>query len=361
MSRLCPASFAIPGDIETLTGGYIYERRLLESLRALGHPMRHVALPAGFPHPSEAGTRAALAAFCALPPQEPLILDGLVFGSIAPEGLAAVKAPLIAMLHHPLALESGLQPAQARALYESERRNLARAAHVLVPSPHTATLLVRDYGADPGRITIVPPGVDPPRVPPAPAPAHPPLILSVGILHPRKGHDILIAALEGLADLDWRAVIAGNPWDHDHAEALAARRAASPEAARIRLAGRVPEDELQDLYAEASIFALATRFEGYGIVFDEALMRGLPIVSTAVGAVPDTVPPAAGLLVPPEDPPALAAALRLVLTEPARRAAMAAAAREAAAALPRWSDSAAVASAVLERVVASPMQPRGTN
>lgn len=359
MSRPCPASFAIPGDIETLTGGYIYERRLLESLRALGHPIRHVPLPAGFPYPSEAETRAALAALCALPAQEPLILDGLVFGSIAPEGLAAVQAPLIAMLHHPLALESGLAPARAQALYDSERRNLARAAHVLVPSRHTAALLVRDYGVDPGRITIVPPGVDPPRV--APAPTRPPLILSVGILHPRKGHDVLIAALEGLADLDWHAVIAGNPWDREHAAALAARCAASPEARRIRLAGRVAADELQHLYAQASIFALATRFEGYGIVFDEALMRGLPIVSTAVGAVPDTVPTDAGLLVPPDDAPALSAALRLVLTDPARRASMAAAATRAAAALPRWSDSAAIAGAVLEQVAASRMHPGGTN
>lgn len=359
MSRPCPASFAIPGDIETLTGGYIYERRLLESLRALGHPIRHVPLPAGFPHPSEAETRATLAALCALPAQEPLILDGLVFGSIAPEGLAAVQAPLIAMLHHPLALESGLAPDRAQALYDSERRNLARAAHVLVPSRHTAALLVRDYGADPGRITIVPPGVDPPRV--TPAPTRPPLILSVGILHPRKGHDVLIAALEGLADLDWHAVIAGNPWDREHAAALAARCAASPEARRIRLAGRVAADELQHLYAQASIFALATRFEGYGIVFDEALMRGLPIVSTAVGAVPDTVPTDAGLLVPPDNAPALSAALRLVLTDPARRASMAAAATHAAAALPRWSDSAAIAGTVLERVAASRMHPGGTN
>lgn len=347
---MTPASFAIPGDITTLTGGYIYERRLLESLRALGHPLRHVVLPPGFPDPSPAETRQALAALAALPPDEPVIVDGLVFGSIDPAGLAPVPAPLIAMLHHPLALESGLPPERARALYRSELQNLQRAAHVLVPSRHTRDLLIRDYRVAPADITVVPPGVERPQLPPAPI--TPPLILSVGILHPRKGHDILIRALECLGDLPWQAVIAGNPWDSAHAAALAAQVARSPEAARIRLAGRVSEAELQRLYAAASIFALATRFEGYGIVFDEALVRGLPIVTTRTGAVPDTVPPEAGLLVPPEDPAALAEALRAVLTDPARRAAMSDAAGLAGAERPGWLDSAWLAGAVLDRIAA---------
>lgn len=348
MTSRCPASFAIPGDITTLTGGYIYERRLLESLRDLGHPVRHVQLPGGFPEPTPAETRAAVEALRTLPPDQPIIVDGLVFGAIDPDGLASVPAPLIAMLHHPLALESGLAPARARALFDSEYCNLRRAAHVLVPSPHTRALLIRDYDVAPTDITVVRPGVEPPRI--APAPVTPPLILSVGILHPRKGHDVLIAALERLSDLDWQAVIAGNPWDANHAAGLTAQLAACPLSPRIRLAGRVSEAELQQLYADAFLFTLATRFEGYGIVFDEALLRGLPIVSTRVGAVPDTVPADAGLLVPPEDPDALAAALREVLTRPGCRSSLAAAAALAGASLPAWPESASVVSAILTRM-----------
>lgn len=343
-----PLAFAIPGDIATLTGGYIYERRLLEGLRQAGHDVQHLQLAASFPDPSAADMTEAVAMLAAVSPDRPLILDGLVFGSIDTTGLARVRAPLVAMIHHPLALETGLSSDRQDHLFQTERDNLRLARHVLVPSPHTRRILVDRYGADPRAITILRPGVDRPRLPPAPDPM--PLILSVGILHPRKGHDILLQALSRLADLDWRAVIVGNPWDADHAAALSRQRAASPVADRVRLAGRVSADELEELYARASIFALATWYEGHGIVFDEALARGLPVVTCDTGAVPDTVPLGAGLLVPPGDPAALADALRMLLVDPARRQAIARAAREAGQGLPSWQGMAEEASLVLSGI-----------
>ncbi|WP_134681098.1 glycosyltransferase family 4 protein [Paracoccus ravus] len=343
-----PATFAIPGDIASLTGGYIYERRLLEGLRDLGHPMRHLALPAGFPTPSGAEMARAAALLAAVDPAHPLILDGLVFGAIAPTALAQVRAPLIAMIHHPLALETGLSAARRDHLYRTERANLGHARHVMVPSLHTKAILTGQYGVAPGMISVVPPGTD--RPPHAAAPERPPLILSVGILHPRKGHDVLISALGELAGLDWRAVIVGNPWDADCAKALTRQIAGSPAGERIRLAGRVPQAELETLYAKASIFALATRYEGYGIVLDEALSCGLPIVSCRVGAVPQTVPAAAGILVPADRPLAFAEALRALLTNEFLRQEMAAQAFAAGRNLPGWDDTARIASAVIDRL-----------
>ncbi|MDP5308191.1 glycosyltransferase family 4 protein [Paracoccus spongiarum] len=343
-----PAAFAIPGDIATLTGGYVYERRLLEGLRDLGHDMQHLELPASFPDPPAGDMADTVAALQGVDPGRVLILDGFLSGAVETGGLQGVRAPMVAMVHHPLALESGLAADRRAHLFATERANLALMEHVLVPSPHTRRILIEDYAVPPARISIARPGVDPPRLPPAPV--DPPLILSVGILHPRKGHDTLIAALEGLADLDWQAVIVGNPWDAAHAGALAVQCRASPEAGRIRLAGRVTDDALQRLYAEASIFALATRHEGYGIVFDEALLRGLPVVSCRVGAVPDTVPGAAGLLVPPDDPEAFAAALRRLLQDRGLRAGLARAARQAGRGLTDWRGTAAVASGVIAQI-----------
>ncbi|MGR3494043.1 glycosyltransferase family 4 protein [Citreimonas sp.] len=345
-AALKPAAYAIPGDIATLTGGYIYERRMLEGLRAQGRDMRHLELQDGFPFPDAAAMADAVAQLRALPPDRPVILDGLVFGSIDPEGLARVTAPVVAMVHHPLALENGLQPAQADHLYRTERANLALVAHVLVPSPHTRSILVERYGVAPDRITVAPPGTDRPTT--APAPATPPLILSVGIQHPRKGHDVLIAALIQLVDLDWRAVIVGQPWDAPHAAQLAGMAAQSGLGARLDLAGRVEQARLDTVWSQASVFALATRYEGYGIVFDEALVRGLPIVSCATGAVPDTVPQGAGLLVPPDDARAFAGALRRVLEDADLRQSLAAASAAAGARLPWWDDTARIAGEVLD-------------
>ncbi|WP_394227296.1 glycosyltransferase family 4 protein [Paracoccus marcusii] len=339
-------TFALPGDITTLTGGYIYDRRMVQGLRDQGRHVDVIALPDSFPTPADSDMRQALDALQALPADRPVIIDGLAFGALDPQGVAAIRAPIVAMIHHPLAQESALPADLADHLWQTERANLAHARHVMVPSPHTRDMLVDRYDVPADRITVARPGTDRPEQPPTTQ--DPPLILSVGILHPRKGHDVLIAALAALADLDWQAVIVGNPWDAAHVVDLQVQIAASGLDGRLELAGRVEADRLADLYRTASIFALATRYEGYGIVFDEALSHGLPIVSTRAGAVPGTVPADAGLLVAPDDAPALAQALRRMLTDPAERAARAAAAARAGAALPGWSDTARVAGGVLD-------------
>ncbi|MEE2860487.1 MAG: glycosyltransferase family 4 protein [Paracoccus sp. (in: a-proteobacteria)] len=340
------AAFALPGDIATLTGGYIYDRRLVESLRDLGCDVEVISLPASLPTPDAADMRKALDQLAALPADVPVIIDGLAFGALETAGLHRVMAPIVAMIHHPLAQESALPADLADHLWRTERANLTLARHVMVPSPHTRDMLITRYDVPPEKITVVRPGTDRPAAPQAPV--DPPLILSVGILHPRKGHDVLVEALAQLADLDWQAVIAGNPWDDRHVAALHGQVAQSGLGKRLELAGRVTPERLSQLYRQASVFALATRYEGYGIVFDEALSHGLPIVSTRTGAVVDTVPADAGLLVPVDDPEALAAALRSLLTDPQERTVRAAAAARAGAALPRWSDAGTTAMAVLD-------------
>ena len=124
--------------------------------------------------------------------------------------------------------------------------------------------------------------------------------------------------------------------DRAHAAELAALRGRLGLGARVRLAGQIPTPDLAGLYARASVFALATRYEGFGIVLGEALVRGLPIVSCRTGAVPDTVPDQAGVLVAPDDVAGLAAALDRLLTDPDLRGAVARAAARAGAALPGW-------------------------
>jgi glycosyltransferase involved in cell wall biosynthesis len=341
-----PAAFAIPGDIHQKTGGYIYEKSLLFALRDAGRDVAHIQLPGTFPDPSALEMEATIATLAKLPTDQPLILDGLVYGSIDTDGLATVTAPLVAMIHHPLGLETGLSPARARALLELEAANLALAAHVVVPSPHTKRILVAHFGVAPDRVTIALPGFaksDFRR-----NPISPPLILSVGLLAARKGHDVLIDALADLQDLQWQAQIVGSVHDADVAQALAAQVAQLRLDHRIAFRGRLSDEALTALYSQAKLFALATRYEGYGIVFGEALLHGLPIVTCATGAVPETVPTGAGLLVPVDDAAAFAAALRKVLTDAKLCEGMAQAATLAGQTLPRWSDTAVIIGKVLD-------------
>lgn len=343
---LRPAAFAIPGDIETLTGGYIYERRLLEGLRAQGRDVDHIPLGPSFPDPTNDDMLDAATRLCAVAPDRPLILDGLVFGSIDTAILAALPMPVVAMIHHPLAHESGLESARRDHLFRTERDNLRHAAHVLVPSPHTRALLISDYGLAPSRVTIARPGTDKPlgKLPAA----DPPMILSVGIQHPRKGHDILLRALALLEARDWQAMIVGSHYDTAHAADLDRLHADLGLGDKVCLAGRLPAGDRDRAYARASIFALATRYEGYGIVFDEAMAHGLPIVTCHTGAVPDTVAQGAGILVPPDDPEAFAEALDRLLTDDTLRARMAATSAKAGNTLPDWTETARRAGAVLD-------------
>jgi glycosyltransferase involved in cell wall biosynthesis len=342
------AVLAVPGDLATPTGGYGYDRRLLQTLHALGHDVEHLALGASFPDPTDRDRAAAAAHLAAIPPDRPVLIDGLALGAMDRGALVAMRAPFVALVHHPLAEETGLSARRRVDLARKEARNLARAAHVVVTSPHTAALLTAEYAVAPERITIARPGTD--RQSERRAPADPPLILAVGAQVRRKGHDVLVEALARIANRRWQARIAGAALDEAYARSLADLVDRRGLGDRVRIAGHVPAAELTRLFGEAHVFALATRYEGYGMVLDEAMSRGLPIVSCDTGAVRDTVAPGAGLLVPPDDPTAFGEALARILDEPALHATMAAASAAAGRELPDWTQTAQGIADVLERV-----------
>jgi glycosyltransferase involved in cell wall biosynthesis len=273
-----------------------------------------------------------------------VIIDGLAYGAMP--GIAGAEGrrlTLIALVHHPLALETGAPP----GLQMGEREALRHARAVIATSGQTAETLRRDYGVPEERLVVAPPGTDP--APQALRLGQPTHILSVGTVTPRKGHDVLVAALALVVDLPWRCTIAG-ALDRapDMVRQLRAQIADRGLARRIILAGEVADAGV--LYAGADLFVLASRHEGFGMAFAEALAHGLPVIGTTAGAIPSLVPEAAGALVPPDDPGALAAALRRLLTDGAAREAAAAAAWRAAAHLPRWEKTVETVARLIRRL-----------
>lgn len=341
------AVFAVPGDITQRTGGYIYDATVLGLLPDIGAPVAHLELPASFPAPTPSDMDQTFALLGAVPQTQPILIDGLALGAMTPERVATLAAPIIALVHHPLGLETGLTAEEAEALLRNERAVLRHVDHVIVTSPHIAATLARDFAVSAERITIATPGFD--VTPAAPAPVDPPLILSVGLLSPRKGHDTLIEALAHLADLPWQVEIIGREQDPAYTRRLHDLIAGHGLGGRIRLTGEIEAVPLADAYRRASLFALATRYEGYGMVLGEAMLHGLPIVSCDVGAVRSTVEDAA-MLVPPDDPARFADALRSLLVDPAAAEAARRASRERGASLPTWADTTRIIAAVIEKV-----------
>lgn len=339
----------LPGDPETATGGYLYDRRIAEGLRRLGWEVRVQSLDASFPDPSPAALADAARVLAELPRGELVLIDGLALGGMPRLVEAQVgRLRLVALVHHPLAEETGLTPERAQALRVAERRALAAVSQVVVTSRFTARLLA-DYKVPAERIAVVEPGTDP--APPAQGSVGAGVaLLCVAALTPRKGQTDLIAALARLRDRDWRLTLVGS-LDRSPSTVAAIRRQITDLALdqRVELAGEVSAARLGPLYRTADLFVLPTRFEGYGMALAEALAHGLPVVSCDAGAVPETVPTDAGTLVPPGDVDALAAALARVLDQPELRMRLAAGARRAAARLPTWEQAAERMAAALAR------------
>ena len=342
----------VPGPIDQQTGGYIYDRRMVDGLRARGWHIEVHSLAGAFPA-TDAGARGRLAAALAgLADGARVVIDGLALGGLpAPVRAERARLRILALVHHPLADETGLDAPRRDELAALEREALAACAGVLVTSEFTARRL-EAYGVAPARVRAVRPGTDPAPLAAGPAPGDPPLLLSVGSVTPRKGQRVLAGALSRLAALPWSCVCAGSrERDPAYAAGVAAFVREAGLADRLRFAGECGTAELERLYHRASLFVLPSYYEGYGMAFAEALSRGLPVVGTTGGAIPHTVPADAGVLVTPGDEDALADALRRLL-EPGgaeRRESLAAAARRHAGELPDWSRS---ASRLAEAIVA---------
>ena len=343
--------FAIPGDLNTPTGGYRYDKRVIEELPALGWRVKHLQLSSEFPSPSDEALVDTAKTLSEISSDALVMIDGLALGAIPRATLSALKARLVALCHHPLAFETGLTSDRIDYLHRTEREALSRSIATIATSRSTAGLLAREFNVAPADLTVAEPGTEP--APRASGNATPPRLLSVGAITRRKGHDTLAKALSKIRDLEWEWHIAGsNDRDQIAAQNLAREITEGKIAERTRLLGPLDDAGLEKEYSSASLFVLPSHFEGYGMAFTEALARGLPVVAGSGGALVETVPKDAGVFVTPGNFGELALTLRRLLTSPAEVSKRADAAWEYAKKLPRWSDTARIIADALERASA---------
>ena len=342
----------VPGRLDTLTGGYGYDRRMVAGLIARGWPVAVRELDDSFPRPTARALADAARVLASIPDGALVLVDGLALGALPEEAVReAGRLRLVALVHHPLAGETGIDASLAVELETSERRALAAVRQVVVTSRATADALAR-YGVDRHRVAVVEPGTD--RAPLARGSRNGPVqLLCVAALIPRKGHDMLFRALASISSRRWRLTCVGSLDRHPAtAGQLRALLRAEGIDDRVELAGEVDAPTLARHYDAADVFVLPTLYEGYGMAVAEALACGLPVVSTNTGAIAELVGDDAGIVVPPGDVNALALALAELLDDAAGgvRETLAQGARRARERLPTWDDAANKMADVLNRV-----------
>lgn len=340
----------VPGPIETRTGGYEYDRRMAAGLRARGWSVTIRELEGAFPHPTKEDSRRAGEVLAAIPTGAIVLADGLAFSAIPEEvEREAARLRFAAIVHMPLAAETGLSAAAARELENRERRALAAARLVIVTGRNT-TDVVAGYGVSRDRLALVEPGVD--RAPLAKGRRDPSVVhlVCVATLSPGKGHDILFRALASIEGRAWRLTCVGSV--DRYPEAIDRLRAILREhhlEDRVALVGHVDAEGLASAYDSADVFVLATLHETYGMAVAEALAHGVPVVSTDTGAIAELVGDEAGIVVPPGNERVLAHALSSAM-DPRVREKLAEGARRVRDRLMSWDDAVVKMEAALERV-----------
>ncbi|MEV5436875.1 glycosyltransferase family 4 protein [Streptomyces sp. NPDC052682] len=355
--------FVLPGGVDdpsAPSGGNAYDRRVSLDLPGFGWQVHKHAVPGDWPRPGAAARTELARTLAELPDGSVVLLDGLVACGV-PEIVVpeADRLRMAVLVHLPLGDETGLEPALAAELDALERAVLRAVPAVIATSDWAVRRLVSHHGLAPDRVHVAAPGAD--IAPLAPGTDGVSRLLCVAAVTPRKGQHRLIEALAKVADLPWSCVCVGSlTQDPQYVAHLRTLIAKYGLAGRLELAGPQSGAALDASYASADLMVLTSYAETYGMAVTEALARGIPVLATDVGGLPEAVGRAPdggvpGILVPPEDPAAIAAELRGWFGEADVRRRLKAAARGRRAALNGWATTAQSLAAVLRRL---PTEPR---
>ncbi len=344
----------IYGSLENLSGGYLYDRKVVEFLQAAGDQVEIVPLPwRNYPRHLLDNFDPDLIARLACIAPDVILEDELNHPSLflANRRLRArVNAPLVSIVHHLRASEE--HPAWVRPLYRwVEGRYLASVDSFVFNSQTTrASVAALLGGPAPGIVAHpaadhlpLPSRTETDRLIAARQERTGPMeILFVGNVIPRKGLHLLLDALTQLDPDRWRLhVVGAHNVDSAYAARLERRIDALGLTHHVILWGRLPDQDLVLRYQEADVLAVPS-YEGFGIVYLEAMAFGVPVLASTAGAAGELVLHGEhGFLTDPRDVDALASHLARLLADAPLRAAMGRRARRRFERHPTWRQTAA--------------------
>ncbi|TFB93556.1 glycosyltransferase [Cryobacterium sp. MDB2-10] len=334
MSAERRVSFFVPAAIDDparVSGGNVYDQHVRDGLRRSGWEVHMV------PIPPDDGMLTGLT-LSRLPDGALALVDGLIAAreSVA-LGLQATRLRLIVLAHMVTA--------------DSRERDAFRAAkRIIATSGWTRSEIITRHSHAAHDVVVAYPGTDPAATTNA-SPAGDRL-LCIGVVAPHKGQDLLIGALAHLTDVDgWTCTFVGSlDGAPGFVDELTRARHRARLTARAPFRGALVGTRLDSAYARTDLVVVPSRYESFGMVVAEAQARGIPVLASRIGGIPEALSnESAGILVAPEDPRALEVALRHWLASPAQRSQLKAAAVAASRRARPWSATvAAIASTLIE-------------
>ena len=350
--------FVIPGDLNAPTGGCRYDREVLGRFSKYGIQTNHIRVSHRYPFPREQD-RQQTATLLAAAQCDCLLIDGLAFGAFSDIEIKALTKPVVVLLHHPLADETGLAFDIAQHLFAQEKNNLGQAQAIVVTSLATQGRLVALYDVGAQRIVVAEPAISKPHnLPDKPLPSlstpceSPCKMLAVGSISPRKNYEVIINALSQIhSNRPWILHIAGRCDDQTETRRLTELIQRKGLQNQIVLLDAISEQDLEKLYNESDFLLFPSLYEGFGMALTEALAYGLPVLASA--HIP-SASPFAGLAVVLLDPfksePWVQAIEQWVNQQNAFTKA-AKAAKQASRSLPDWDQTTLKIARVVKQVV----------
>jgi glycosyltransferase involved in cell wall biosynthesis len=324
-------AWVVYGSLEQVSGGYIYDRLVVERLRELGDEVTVISLEPGATE---------------LPRLDPeafdvVVGDGLCFRELLPIFQQRPAPRRVLLIHHLTAWEH--PPGDERARILALERAVIDSADALVATSHvTADRLFAEGLAR--RVAIAEPGAD--RLPRPETGGQEPSgsllrLLFVGNILPRKRVLALADAFARLAQNNVELVLVGAELEPAYAARVRGLVREAGVADRVRFLGALPGAGVAEQLALADALVLPSALEGYGMVLSEALWAAVPVIAARVGAAEQLVgATSAGLLFEPEDDATLGATLGAFVGDAELRARLRRSAWNAAEILPRWRDTA---------------------
>ena len=307
--------FVVPDaidDPQRVSGGNTYDRHVRDGLRGIGWDVRMV--------PIVEGGLLAAQVLAELPDGALVFIDGLI--AVRESVALAVQSPRLRMIVLAHMVGAVALTWADRVIATSEWTRSELISRILV---HPEDIVTAHPGADPATMT---------RVSPAGG-----RLLCVGVVAPHKGQDVLIRALAHLTGVsDWTCTFVGSVTTAPDFVADLRRTVREAQlATRVNFAGTLEGAALDAAYGSADLVVVPSRTESFGMVIAEALARGIPVIASRVGGIPEAVSSSgAAMLVAADDSEALTTALREWWVSEAVRTELTAAAVEARATVRSW-------------------------